>query len=175
MSELYLIHFNHNHDPKTGRFARAFGSFISSGKLSEAEKEDQKTAAELAGYNKTMAAYNENVRFNNVNRADKSFGEISKHTSDATRELSKLISKPKPRNMRKLRKQMASMDNETLDATIKRLKLEDQYMNLVGKPTTSRGRQALGNAVSNIGTLTKVGASAASTAFAVYKFTHWYF
>lgn len=176
-----LAHFNPNHDPSTGQFAKKAGGAISKrfgkrkyenpdGTLTKKGKERFESEKKRNALKKKENRVKDEDDLKDPSRWSREDTENRKEVVDATSKLVKNLQdidssiKPKKKSF-----DLSSMSDADLRSQINRLNMERQYADLMNSETTSKGRERVKSILSAAGQALAVTSSALGIALSIKK------
>lgn len=177
-----LIHFNPNHDPKTGQFAKKIGSRIGANKYrnpdgSLNERGEKRYAAEIR--KNKLKKKDQRVKDDDVetvlkdpNRWDREDTEEWKKISETGEKLVRSASDIERLTRPKAKKfDLSNMSDAELRSQINRWQMEDTYSRLKSErtDTVSKGRKAVQNILEYAGPALALTSSALAIAVSIKK------
>ena len=154
----FLIHYNHNHDPRTGQFASSSGSVAAAGSNPNKKKQKNGNGGDSQGQGGEGGG----------NNGDKSnYAKASSGLRSAKKAVESLTSLERRKNKakvadkaeKKTRKSISEMSNSELREEINRLRLEQEYKQVMAD-TIATGKKYRTDFLENFGDVLAAGASA---------------
>lgn len=162
--EYYLMHYNPNHDPKTGQFAPSRGPKIKGFKINNDNKKEKQNYAETY--------LRQNIKAGK-DKPQMSRAEITmKNVKDTVNALETTRSTLQKASERKQKgKSATGMSDTELRNAINRIQMERTYESLT-KPETKAGYIKAQEILSIVGSAVTIGAAATAIASNIYTMKH---
>ncbi len=175
-----LAHFNPNHDPDSGQFAKKAGIAISKrfgkrkyenpdGTLTKKGEERFESEKKRNALKKKENRVKDEESLRDPSRWSSEDTAHRKETVDSASRLVKTIQdiNDSPKNKKKF--DLSSMSDNELRSYINRKNLERQYTEIKNSETTSKGRERLDTILTRAGQVLAIGSSALGIALAIKK------
>ena len=168
--EYYLMHYNPNHDPKTGQFAPSRGPKIKGFKINNDNNDNNSNKKEKQNYADTYLRQNIKA---GKDKPQMSRAEITmKNVKDTVNALETTRSTLQKASERKQKgKSATGMSDNELRNAINRIQMERTYESLT-KPETKAGYIKAQEILSIVGSTVAIGAAATAIASNIYTMKH---